>query len=99
MPAISAYNGFTENSLNGLTQSLANPRSMELRLAGIRIEEESDDIIQMKHNYFTLANVSNEIGNKSSGNGSGVFCSKGQHNGRSTDSSTELWTRRQRRCL
>lgn len=68
MPAISAYYGFTENTLNGLTQSLANPRSLELRLGGIRIEEESDGIIQMKHNYFTLANVSNEIGNKSSGN-------------------------------
>jgi hypothetical protein len=65
-PTITTSFGFTESSVNGLSQSLASPRTFELKLGGARIIEESEGILYIRHNYFTIANLTNEVSRKSS---------------------------------
>ena len=65
-PTIGTSFGFTESSVNGLTQSLASPLTFELTLGGARISEEPEGILSMRHNSFTFANLTNEVGGKSS---------------------------------
>jgi hypothetical protein len=65
-PTISTSFGFTESSVNGLTQSFASPRTFELKLGGARISEEPEGILHMRHNSFMFANLTNAVGGKSS---------------------------------
>jgi len=65
-PALSIYYGFTQASLTGLTQSLANPRLLEIKLGGTSEDVESEEysVVSYHYNYFSLANISNELGPK-----------------------------------
>jgi len=65
-PTVSVNYGFTQNTLNGLAQPLADPRAVELKLGSLHIEREEGGILSTRQSYFTLANISNEIGSKSS---------------------------------
>lgn len=65
-PALSLYYGFAQSSLKGLNQSLANPRLIEIKLGGTSEDVENDEssVVSYRYSYFSLANISNELGPK-----------------------------------
>jgi len=66
-PALSLYYGFAQSSLKGLNQSLASPRFIEIKLGGTSedVESEESSVVSYRYNYFSLVNISNELGSKS----------------------------------
>jgi hypothetical protein len=65
-PTMSIYYGFTNNSLKDLNRSLANPRLLEIKLGGTyeELKNRSAKVIKYEYNYFSLANISNDLGNQ-----------------------------------
>jgi hypothetical protein len=65
-PALGLSYGWAQSSLDGAAQSLYSPRTAEIRLGGIRQDEsdESEDILEHRHDYVFLGVASQDLGQK-----------------------------------
>ena len=70
MPTISGYYGITSISLDELNADIASAGLAEVRIGGTEyaLLDTVDRIIRFKSDYFSLANISNDLGSKAEAN-------------------------------
>lgn len=66
-PTISLYYGLSKNSLKNLNRSFAKPNFAEIKLGytSEEVEYEQANILKYDYNYFSVTNISNDLGKKS----------------------------------
>lgn len=67
-PTSSFYYGLSKNSLKNLNQSLAKPNLAEIKLGFTsqeEVEDEPTSILEYDYNYFSVTNISFDLGKKS----------------------------------